>query len=148
MADGTRVPLLDVNLLVALAVPEHVHHRSAHAWLARTPRWATTPPSQSGFVRVVSNPHVTGGAVTPADAIAIVRVFSQLPGHVFWPDATRFDLLPHALAQACVSHRLVTDMHLLAIASANDGSLATFDAGACRLAPDRAILVPMLDPGA
>jgi uncharacterized protein len=30
----TRVALLDVNVLVALFDPDHVHHEAAHRWFA------------------------------------------------------------------------------------------------------------------
>jgi predicted nucleic acid-binding protein len=53
-----RTALLDVNVLVALFDPDHVHHEVAHDWFADNgPRgWATCPLTESGFVRVVSNP--------------------------------------------------------------------------------------------
>ena len=39
------IQLLDLNLLIALAWPSHVHHPQAHAWFAdRAPSgWATCP---------------------------------------------------------------------------------------------------------
>lgn len=49
--------LLDVNLLVALAWPNHVHHQAALGWFQRNQAagWATCPLTESGFVRVSSN---------------------------------------------------------------------------------------------
>jgi predicted nucleic acid-binding protein len=40
-----RVALLDVNVLVALFQPDHVHHELAHDWFAenRQTGWATCP---------------------------------------------------------------------------------------------------------
>ena len=48
------VLLLDVNLLVALFHPDHVHHEIAHDWFADHLRegWATCPLTESGFIRV------------------------------------------------------------------------------------------------
>jgi predicted nucleic acid-binding protein len=39
------VYLLDVNLLLALSDPIHVHHEAAHHWFGQTGRqaWATCP---------------------------------------------------------------------------------------------------------
>ena len=52
------VALLDVNVLVALFDPAHVHHEAAHAWFGthRRQRWATCALTENAFVRVVSNP--------------------------------------------------------------------------------------------
>jgi predicted nucleic acid-binding protein len=50
-------PLLDVNVLVALAWSTHVHHYRAVDWFShRAPAaWATAPVTQAGFIRVSSN---------------------------------------------------------------------------------------------
>lgn len=34
MAESESVRLLDANLLVALVVGDHIHHRAAEGWLA------------------------------------------------------------------------------------------------------------------
>jgi predicted nucleic acid-binding protein len=53
-----RIALLDVNVLVAFFDPDHVHHDLAHDWFAgqRRSGWATCAITESGFVRVISNP--------------------------------------------------------------------------------------------
>src|SRR5713226_6496670 len=50
------IALLDVNVLVALFDPAHVHHEAAHAWFGanRKNRWATCALTENGFVRVLS----------------------------------------------------------------------------------------------
>ena len=50
--------LLDANLLIALAWPEHEAHNRAGSWFARHSRsgWATCPFTQAAFVRILSNP--------------------------------------------------------------------------------------------
>lgn len=129
-------PLLDVNVLVALAWPNHVHHRRAHAWFAkvRTTGWATTPLTQIGFVRVSSNTRATPEARTPAEARALLRGIVAVEGHEFWPDdvaATEeggpFDRV--------VGYLQVTDAHLLGLALRRGGRLATFDGGVRDLVP-------------
>lgn len=35
MSEPRGAVLFDVNLLIALAWPNHVHHRAGHAWLER-----------------------------------------------------------------------------------------------------------------
>jgi predicted nucleic acid-binding protein len=47
--------LLDVNVLVAMLDPEHVHHEGAHAWFSehRSTGWATCPITENGLVRIL-----------------------------------------------------------------------------------------------
>ena len=82
------IRLLDVNVLVALAWPNHVHHGRALAWFRgiRDEGWATCPATESGFVRVSSNFRVIPDARTPAEAISLLREMKSIPGHTFWPD--------------------------------------------------------------
>ncbi|MGH9896422.1 MAG: type II toxin-antitoxin system VapC family toxin, partial [bacterium] len=51
------IGLLDFNVLVALAWPNHVHHQAAVKWFLtnQSGGWATSPLTESGFVRVSSN---------------------------------------------------------------------------------------------
>jgi predicted nucleic acid-binding protein len=62
--------LLDLNVLIALAWPSHVHHAVAQTWFGRNRRqgWATYPMTQTGFLRISSNPKFIDGAVTPGEA--------------------------------------------------------------------------------
>lgn len=120
--------LLDVNVLIALAWPSHLHHPDAHAWFGRARKagFRTCPLTQTGFVRISSNPKFTPDAVTPADALALLERITALPFHEFWPD----DLsLREALTgqRLLVGHRQITDAYLLALAARRGGALATFD---------------------
>src|SRR4051812_38398888 len=81
--------LLDVNFLVALFDPMHVHHEAAHEWFGRNrgEGWVTCPLTENGFVRVVSNPRYPGRGTSTRDAIARLTEIRQSPDHVFWPDS-------------------------------------------------------------
>jgi toxin-antitoxin system PIN domain toxin len=124
-----RAYLLDVNVLVALFDPDHVHHDLAHDWFADVgrPAWATCPVTENGFVRVLCNPGYGASVARASELIERLRVFRESGGHSFWPDeisltdASLFD--PAMLA----GHRQVTDIYLLGLASRNRGYLATFD---------------------
>lgn len=50
--------LLDVNVVIALIDPSHVHHDRAHAWFGATGKedWLSCPTTQNGAVRIVSHP--------------------------------------------------------------------------------------------
>ena len=144
---GKPAMLLDVNVLVALAWPNHVHHDAALAWFSDggQKRFATCPVTQSGFVRVSSNRRAISLARTPRDACALLRRIVKLPGHVFWTDEIDLSSTDHIAWERLGSHSQVTDAHLLAIALHHGGKLATFDREIVNIAPaaERAVvLVP------
>jgi toxin-antitoxin system PIN domain toxin len=121
--------LLDVNVLVALAWPNHIHHTAAHKWFGQIERrpFATCPVTQSGFVRVSSNKRIIPDGVAPAEARAVLRRIVALPGHVFWADDIDLAKSEHIAWERLGSHYQVTDAHLLALAVRHGGRLATFD---------------------
>lgn len=127
--------LLDVNVLVALAWPNHVHHAAARAWFALTGHtaWATTPITEAGFVRVSSNAAALPTAVNPADALALLGQMRRRPGHVFLPDDVESVLGEVVPPERVASHRQVTDAHLLALARRHGARLATLDRGVASL---------------
>jgi hypothetical protein len=127
----SRAGLLDVNVLVALFDPDHVHHDVAHDWFAESGRsgWATCPLTEAGFVRVLSNPAYGGGAIRATDLVGRLRRFCRSGGHVFWPDGV--SLLDESVFDVAhvAGHRQLTDIYLLGLAHACGGYLATFDRG-------------------
>ncbi len=80
--------LLDVNVLIALSWPQHVHHERAHAWFAGGPKnnWATTPMTEAGFVRVSSSSALIPAAVPVAAAVAAIAEMRANPGHSYLAD--------------------------------------------------------------
>ena len=125
-----KIALPDVNVLIALAWPSHVHHGVAHEWFQAKGRkgWATCPFTQCGFVRLSSNPGIIPEATSPQDALALLREMTQVGKHVFWPDDA--DLAsPEMPTDLLVGHRQVTDAYLLGLAVAHNGSLVTLDTG-------------------
>ena len=125
----TGAALLDVNLLVALFDPDHIHHEPAHDWFAdnHARGWATCPLTENGFLRVLANPAYGGAVRLPSELIARLRRFCASRHHEFWAadvsigDATLFD--PAFLG----GHRQLTDVYLLGLAKKHGGRLATFD---------------------
>jgi len=131
------VALLDVNLLVALAWPNHVHHAAAHRWFGRRGGrgWATSSIVELGFIRVSSNARAVPAAVSPQEAVALLQRITALPHHHFWPDDVRFAESPHVARSRVVGHQQVTDAHLVALAIRHGGCLATLDRGVRALVP-------------
>lgn len=123
------VHLLDVNLLVALFDPTHLHHDAAHHWFedARQHGWATCPITENGFLRVLSNPAYPGRRTTVAAAADRLRTFQASGGHEFWPGDVSILDSRVATVSHLTGHREITDAYLLALAVHRDGRLATFD---------------------
>jgi len=132
------VTLLDINVIVALAWPNHVHHAGAHRWFARHARrgWATSSLVELGFVRVSSNARAIAAAVSPQEAAALLRRITALPHHHFWADDVRFAESRGIALSRVVGHQQVTDAQLVGLAVRHKGGLVTFDRGLRSLVPD------------
>lgn len=130
------IRLLDANVLVALAWPNHVHHVAAHEWFRaiREEGWATCSMTETGFVRVSSNPRATPDAFRPIESITLLQRMRSVPGHQLWDDGVSITNDVTGLVDRVVGHRQVTDAHLILLAREHDGRLATFDRGIVALA--------------
>jgi len=125
----TGVALLDVNVLVALFDPDHVHHEIAHDWFAdhRERGWATCPLTQNGFLRTAAALARPGEGITVAALADRLRKFIASGHHEFWPedlsitDGRLFNTEPTR------GHQQLTDVYLLGLAVRRKGVLATFD---------------------
>ena len=125
--------LLDVNALVALAWDAHIHHSAVRSWFATSAPegWATCPLTESGFVRVSSNPKVLPHPISVEQARTVLRALRENAHHRFLADDVS---LADTEIPPLPGHRQVTDAHLLAIARRHDTRLVTFDAAAAKLA--------------
>lgn len=128
--------LLDVNALVALAWDSHVHHAAVRAWFQahRVEGWATCAVTESGFVRVSSNPKVLPSPIGVDDACAVLSALRAVGGHRFLPNDV--SLTDHDLPRI-TGHRQVTDAQLLTLARRHGVRLVTFDAGIASMAEGR-----------
>ncbi len=129
--------LLDANVLIALAVADHVHHDVAADWLAESDvAFATCPVTQGSLVRFL----VRSGQSASA-ALGVITAIGKLDRHEFWPDH-----IPFADVEigGVVGHRQVTDAYLAQLARTNKGQLATFDSGLAHLHKDVAVLLPLV----
>jgi toxin-antitoxin system PIN domain toxin len=124
--------LLDINVLLALAWPNHIHHREAEAWFLdhAVNRFRTCPLTQIGFVRISSNPAFTPEAAAPSGALDLLHSITQLPGHQFWVDDIE---LGACTSSPLTGHRQVVDLYLMKLAAAHGGIFATLDRGAAVL---------------
>jgi toxin-antitoxin system PIN domain toxin len=130
------ISLLDVNMLIALAWPSHVHHQIAQEWFsANAPKgWATCPLTQCAFVRISSNPKIIPEAVAPKEALALLNKIVDLKNHTFWKN--NISILDKTIpASLLMGHRQVTDAYLLGLAIQHGGRLVSFDGGLSALLP-------------
>ncbi len=122
-----KAALLDTNVLLALAWPNHQHHAQAHVWFTAQAKkgWATCAFTQLGFIRLSSNPAYTTNAVPPQDAARLLQQWTRLKGHHFWASPAADDSTIYARA---IGHQQVNDAWLVEVARRNSGRLVTLDA--------------------
>jgi toxin-antitoxin system PIN domain toxin len=121
--------LLDINVLVALFNPDHIHHDVAHDWFSEhsADGWATCPITENGFLRVLSNPKAVANAERPSVLAALLARFRASRDHVFWPDAVSLCDQKLFNRSFLVGPRQLTDVYLVGLAKMMGGTLATFD---------------------
>jgi len=117
----SKVYLLDSNVLIALATPEHSLNGRAAAWFRQGHRFATCPSTQGALIRF----HLREGVdATAASAKTLMESICSLPRHEFWPDDASYLDMPD---KGIVGHRQVTDAYLALLARKHAGALATMD---------------------
>lgn len=127
--------LLDANVLIALAVADHVHHDAAEDWFSgRRGRFATCPITQGALIRLVMRHGADAGQGT-----AVLARFTAHRAHVFWADDLDFGVVTMS---GVIGHRQVTDAYLAALARHHGSQVATFDEGLAVLHPDVALTLP------
>ena len=133
--------LLDVNVFIAMAWPTHRAHEKVQQWLARhaSEGWATCPLTETGFVRILSNPAFSPNALTPADALALLQANLGHSAHRFWPDEVALAQALEPFARRLMGHQQVTDAYLLGLAMHKKGKLVTMDRSVRALLPDRSL---------
>jgi toxin-antitoxin system PIN domain toxin len=121
--------LLDVNVLIALFDPDHVHHEIAHDWFAdnRTSGWATCPLTENGFLRVLGNPARGGEVARVPDLVARLKKFCASGHHEFWADSISLRDEQWFDPSAARGYKHLTGVYLLGLAVKREGRLVTFD---------------------
>ena len=137
--------LLDVNVLIALAWPNHAQHSPAHQWFAgiQSAGWGTCMVTQLGFVRVSSHPKVDQH-VSTQEAWQKFGEIAATPGHSFWPepsDGYANQVFTQTRAKT-LTHGQVTDGYLATVAALNGGKLATFDESLARTFREISVRIP------
>ena len=120
--------LLDVNVLLAIAWPDHQFHATAVRALSSQNRWATCALTQLGFIRLSSNPAVIATAKSPHEATGVLERLGADSLHIY------LDSLPAPVSEnwrdafaELLGHQQVMDAYLLRRAAASNAVLVTFD---------------------
>lgn len=130
--------LLDGNVLIALAVTNHVHHARCLRWFNDSnPTFATCPVTEGTLLRL----HMQQAEnKSPTAAWRTLEAYRAHPRHVFWPDNFSYsEIDPTRLT----GHRQITDSWLAELASRKGGKLATLDAALSVLWPESTVLIPV-----
>ena len=132
------IALPDVNVLLALAWTNHVHHDAAHRWFssASANGWATCVLTQSAFLRLSMNPHVVHATIDCATARQLLSGLVAHSKHQFIADsqavtASSFDPLVPRIR----GYQQLTDATLLWFAKCHGLELTTFDQGIATWSP-------------
>jgi toxin-antitoxin system PIN domain toxin len=118
--------LPDVNVLLALHLPDYPAHSAAAGWFGQAEKFATTPITEAGFVRLLLNKTIVNQQIAPEEAIEALRILRSHPKAIFWADDTSL-AEPKIWLGSLRGHKEVTDLHLLNLAKARGGTLVTLD---------------------
>ena len=130
MKASSDLLLLDVNVLLALAWPNHQFHTAATQRLESSgERWATCALTQLGFIRISSNPAALATAKTPAEAARLLGAMVRDPLHVYLRSLRApSDGRSIRVFERVLGSKQVTDAYLISLARQHKAKLMTFDA--------------------
>lgn len=129
--------LLDANLLIALLIPDHEHHRIARTWftsLGPASSFATDPIVEGALIRFGMRSGIPQRILTAA-----LETIHRDPRWTFWEDSLSYT---HIDLSTTHGHRQVTDTYLAATALSNDGLVATLDRAFAYRCAHAVMLVP------
>ncbi len=131
-----RPYLLDVNAVLAIHWVHHESHGPALEWFRREGEkaFAFCALTETGFVRLLTNPAIMGKAATMSEAREALAGFASLKGYRYWPIQRTFEEMTDPFRDRLQGYRQVTDACLLGLAIERKGSLATLDRAVRHLA--------------
>jgi toxin-antitoxin system PIN domain toxin len=131
--------LLDGNVLVALSLPNPIHHERVHRWLAATRPgpYAICPVGEGALLRL----HMIHGADKSARAawetLRRLRAHSDVEA---WPENFSYSEVP---CELLTGYGQVTDAWLAELARRKGGRVATLDEAFLILHADTTTLLPV-----
>ena len=129
-APGVAGDLLDVNVWLALAIEEHLHHPAAAAYWAAHAGTARLfcRTSAMSLVRLLTHPRLMANKpLTLSKAWTLYSRFAALPGVALVSEPEGLDADLGALVTPQLPPRLFTDAYFAALARRAGLRLVTFD---------------------
>lgn len=139
--------LLDTNVIIPLLWPRHTHQSKVDAWFRANAlsAFATCSLTQTGFLRISCSPQIVGEHFRLSEASLLLRSFTGLPGHAFWPTEIDFFEATSRFERRMFGPKQITDAYLLGLAKHHGGKLATLDKAIASLAgPEFSGLVELI----
>jgi uncharacterized protein len=122
--------LPDINVWLALADENHIHHERAQTYW-RTEAFtkiAFCRISMMGFLRLVTRPGVLSSSLSIEEAWDIYHRYRSCDGIVFLPESDTAELTFELLTRSVnFTPRLWTDAYLAAFAIASGSRIVSFD---------------------
>lgn len=122
--------LPDVNVWLALAIQEHVHHDAAVSYWSRQESSVRffCRLSALSLVRLLTQPRLMADRpLTLVNAWALYRSFAELPRVAMLSEPSGIDAALGELVKPGLPARLFTDTYLAALARSAGSRLVTFD---------------------
>ena len=127
--------LLDANILIALATPNHPGRNRSRYWAKEVTSFAVCPITEGALVR-----NFLFSGRTLAEAQATLTALAHQPGYQFWPDDISYS---DTNLGDVHGHKQATDAYLVALTRAHpNAKLATMDAALAAAYPDVVELIP------
>lgn len=124
-----KLRLLDVNVLLALAWPNHPFHEISRAWFVRVakPGWASCLLTEAAFMRLSGNPAVVPTAKPPIQCYRLLEEMKRFGHHRFLSDQRISAAKLMVAVERCLGHQQVNDALLVLLAEVNGALLVTLD---------------------
>jgi uncharacterized protein len=121
--------LLDLNVLFALAWPNHQFHAvSTRRLEVAGQRWATCALTQLGFIRLSCNPAAASSPKFPYEAACLLAAMVEDPLHVYLDVlGMPSEPLTSEIFKLVTGHKQITDAYLLNLARRHKATFVTFD---------------------
>jgi predicted nucleic acid-binding protein len=126
--------LLDVNALIALIFPDHVHYPIVKPWFNADPNlsWAVCLFTEAGFLRYAVAPH--HGQVGMDIATSALEKLAEHPGYHYLPVTVNWRTLCDPFLKRIFGHKQIMDAYLLGLALRENYVLVTLDRAILHLA--------------
>ena len=123
------IALPDLNVLIALLDPQHVHHDPSHHWFAQhsSAGWATCPLTQNSVLRIIGHPRYPNSPGSLAVVIPLLVGLFSHPHHQFWADVLSWSATTAIHGDQLVANGQITDVYLFTLVVPYHGMLVTFD---------------------